>query len=143
MRLRAKTRYAVLALIDMSEQENGAVVSLPAIAKRQNLSLGYLEQLFKNLRQYGVVNSVRGYGSGYQLARSPQETFLLDVFHAVGEDIVLPHGFSAPSDSSSWQTCCAFWIELQIQTQQVLAHTSLADLAELGVEFPPEIRTLT
>src|SRR4029453_13691228 len=62
-------------------------VTLAAISERQKISLSYLEQLFGKLRRYGLVDSVRGPGGGYNLARGANEVPVADVILAVDEPI--------------------------------------------------------
>ena len=69
MRLSTKGRYAVMAMADLAGHEAGArAVPLADIARRQEISLSYLEQLFAKLRRQGLVKSVRGPGGGYRLS---------------------------------------------------------------------------
>jgi Rrf2 family iron-sulfur cluster assembly transcriptional regulator len=60
-------------------------VSLAEIARRQDLSLAYLEQLFTQLRRAGLVVSVRGPGGGYRLAKPSAELAVSDIVAAVDE----------------------------------------------------------
>ena len=85
MKLSTKGRYAVTALADIALQGDAALVSLADIAERQDISLAYLEQLFVKLRKGGVVESVRGPGGGYRLAKGADETRISDVMSAVDE----------------------------------------------------------
>lgn len=87
MRLTSKGRYAVRAMLDLTTQSNGNPVRLQEISQRQSISLHYLEQLFRKLRNGQVVKSVRGPGGGYVLARSMDEITVKDVLDCVGENI--------------------------------------------------------
>jgi Rrf2 family iron-sulfur cluster assembly transcriptional regulator len=87
MQLSTKGRYAVMAMTDLAGQGEGRAVPLAAIAERQQLSLAYLEQLFARLRKGGLVQSVRGPGGGYRLARSAADTSIADVVVAVDEPL--------------------------------------------------------
>jgi Rrf2 family iron-sulfur cluster assembly transcriptional regulator len=92
MRLSTKGRYAVMAMADLAKNGMGAdgsgrAVSLAEIATRQEISLSYLEQLFARLRKGGLVQSVRGPGGGYRLAKSASETVVADIVLAVDEPI--------------------------------------------------------
>lgn len=87
MRLTTKGRFAVTAMLDVALYAHDAPVTLAAIAHRQKISLSYLEQLFGKLRRNGLVESVRGPGGGYQLARAPQEMTIADIIRAVDEPI--------------------------------------------------------
>jgi Rrf2 family iron-sulfur cluster assembly transcriptional regulator len=69
MKLSTKGRYAMIALTDLAAQGPERLVSLSEIAERQDISLAYLEQLFVKLRRAEIVESVRGPGGGYRLAR--------------------------------------------------------------------------
>jgi len=91
MRLSTKGRYAVMAMTDLAAHEASAgvrgAVCLADIAARQQISLPYLEQLFARLRRKGVVESVRGPGGGYRLARGASETTIADIVRAVDEPL--------------------------------------------------------
>jgi Rrf2 family iron-sulfur cluster assembly transcriptional regulator len=65
MRLTTKGRYAVTAMLDLALHATNGPVSLAEIAKRQELSLSYLEQLFVKLRRHELIVSSRGPGGGY------------------------------------------------------------------------------
>ena len=69
MRLTTKGRFAVTAMIDIALHSGDGPVTLAGVADRQHISLSYLEQLFGKLRRRGLVDSVRGPGGGYSLAR--------------------------------------------------------------------------
>ncbi|HEY8948527.1 MAG TPA: Rrf2 family transcriptional regulator, partial [Rhizomicrobium sp.] len=84
MRLSTKGRYAVMAMADLAAHEAGErPVSLAEIAKRQEISLSYLEQLFAKLRRGALVKSVRGPGGGYRLSRPSAEVRIADIIMAV------------------------------------------------------------
>lgn len=87
MMLTTKGRYAVMALVDLAAQESKSPVTLAAIAERQEIALPYLEQIFAKLRRSGLVDSVRGPGGGYALARGAENTFVSEIILAVEESI--------------------------------------------------------
>jgi len=87
MRLTSKGRYAVSAMVDLNKQQGDGPVTLAAISERQFISLSYLEQLFRRLREAGLVSSVRGPGGGYVLARNAKEISVADVIRAVNEPV--------------------------------------------------------
>ncbi len=74
-----------MALADLAAQARPGPVTLYDIAERQDISLSYLEQLFAKLRRHELVNSVRGPGGGYLLAREPREMPIADIVMAVDE----------------------------------------------------------
>lgn len=85
MRLTTKGRFAVTTMIDLALNSGDGPVTLAAISERQKISLSYLEQLFGRLRRYGLVESVRGPGGGYCLARPDADITIADVVRAVDE----------------------------------------------------------
>lgn len=85
MKLTTRGRYALQALVDLVNHAGGKPVKLEDIANRQNLSLHYLEQLFRHLRKGGVVKSVRGPGGGYVLLKDVTETSIRDILKSVNE----------------------------------------------------------
>jgi len=87
MRLTTKGRFAVTAVLDLATSQTGGPVSLGSISERQKISLSYLEQLFGRLRRSGLVNSTRGPGGGYTLARGVDTISVADIITAVDEPI--------------------------------------------------------
>jgi Rrf2 family iron-sulfur cluster assembly transcriptional regulator len=87
MRLTTKGRFAVTAMIDVALHGDGGPVTLAAVSERQRISLSYLEQLFGKLRRHGIVDSVRGPGGGYNLARAAAELSVAEIITAVDEPI--------------------------------------------------------
>jgi len=87
MRLTSKGRYAVSAMVDLIKHQDEGPVNLAAISERQFISLSYLEQLFRHLRESGLVKSVRGPGGGYLLNRDAADITVADAMRAVDEQI--------------------------------------------------------
>ena len=104
MKLSTKSRYAIIALIDILENcSNGSAVSLFGSPESQNLPLAYLEQIFLNLRKNDIVKSSRGFNGGYQLSSEPSKLSIFSIVMAVdalkithpckGQSIgCIPHG---------------------------------------------------
>jgi Rrf2 family iron-sulfur cluster assembly transcriptional regulator len=87
MRLTTKGRFAVTAMIDLALRQNNGPVTLAAISQRQQISLSYLEQLFGKLRRHELVESTRGPGGGYTLARKAGDITVADIIVSVDEPI--------------------------------------------------------
>jgi len=87
MRLTTKGRFAVTAMLDLALRGGKNPVTLAGISERQDISLSYLEQLFSRLRRHELVESVRGPGGGYYLAKSPDAVSVADIIRAVDEPI--------------------------------------------------------
>ena len=87
MRLTTKGRFAVTAMVDLAMRGDPGPVTLASVSERQKISLSYLEQLFGKLRRHNIVESVRGPGGGYFLARPSQEISIADIIVAVDEPL--------------------------------------------------------
>jgi len=87
MRLTTKGRFAVTAMVDLAMHHGRGPVTLAEISGRQKISLSYLEQLFGKLRRHELVESVRGPGGGYNLARDMGKVTVADIILAVDEPI--------------------------------------------------------
>lgn len=87
MLLTTKGRYAVMAVIEIAGNGSAKPISLSAIAETQDISLSYLEQIFMQLKNAGIVKAIRGPGGGYILARSGNEITIADIIKATGESI--------------------------------------------------------
>lgn len=87
MILTTKARYAVMAVIEIASQPENKPVTLMHISKNQNISLSYLEQIFVHLKKYQIVNSHRGPGGGYVLAKSKSDINIADIIKAIEEPI--------------------------------------------------------
>jgi Rrf2 family iron-sulfur cluster assembly transcriptional regulator len=87
MRLTTKGRFAVTAMMDLALHHGSGPVTLAEISGRQKISLSYLEQLFGKLRRHQLVESVRGPGGGYVLAKEMGEVTVTDIILAVDEPI--------------------------------------------------------
>ena len=72
MKISTKGRYALRLMMDLAENNSGSPISLKDVAKRQDISDKYLEQIISILNKAGYVRSVRGAQGGYMLKMEPQ-----------------------------------------------------------------------
>ena len=132
MRLTSKGRYAVRAMLDLTAHSNGNPVRLQEISTRQGISLHYLEQLFRKLRNGRAVKSVRGPGGGYVLARSMDEISIKDILDCVGENINPAKDIiGTETDTSTtveFRLSKTYFENLGVIMQEYLSTTSLGDL---------------
>lgn len=87
MKLSTKGRYGLRAIIDLAIYSENEAVSIQSISQRQGISEPYLEQLMRPLKKAGLINSVRGAGGGYMLAKDPKEISVGDVLRALEGDL--------------------------------------------------------
>ena len=89
MKISTRGRYAVRVMLDLALHNTGELIKVKDIAKRQEISEKYLEQIISVLNKAGFVNSVRGSGGGYRLADDPGS-------FTVGDILRLTEGSLAP-----------------------------------------------
>ena len=131
MRLTTKGRFAVTAMIDLAARQAEGPVTLAGIAERQKISLSYLEQLFGKLRRHDLVESTRGPGGGYSLARPAREVSVSNIIFAVDEplDATQCGGKQDCQDDGPCMTH-ELWSTLNKRMIEYLDSVSLQDLVE-------------
>ncbi|GKY87637.1 Rrf2 family transcriptional regulator [Sinisalibacter aestuarii] len=146
MKLSTKGRYAMVALADLALQPEGTLLSLTDLSKRQNISLPYLEQLFVKLRRAGLVESVRGPGGGYRLARPCAEIRVADVLGAVDETVSAMHtgaGASGGLSGSQAQSLTnRLWQSFSAHVYVFLHQTRLSDVVHNELAPCPAVPSL-
>ena len=86
MKLTAKGRYAIKAMINIALNASKDPKTLLEISKHQGISLSYLEQLFALLRKSNLVAGVRGPGGGYRLSTDPENITIAQIINAINSD---------------------------------------------------------
>ncbi len=131
MRLTTRGRYAVTALLDLAlqEQKHEMAVSLSDIAKRQEISISYLEQLFSKLRRKGLVVSTRGASGGYHIAKSLEEITIMSIISAVDESVDA-RACEGKGNCQDGAMCLThdLWTGLSAQIENYLSTVTLATL---------------
>jgi Rrf2 family protein len=142
MRLSTKTRYGVRALFDMAYHSAGGPTQAKDIARRQEIPLRYLEQIFQDLKRAGIVDSKRGPRGGYQLKSEPKQIKLGDVVRALQgpiEEMFAPDDDRATTrrreTTSSRQVTSSLWRELATQVASWFDSVSLADMVKRGADL--------
>ena len=147
MKLSTKGRYAMVALVDLALlQSDARLVTLGEISKRQDISLPYLEQLFVKLRREGLVESVRGPGGGYRLARAPSDIRVVDILGAVDETVSAMHKGAGASGAASGSRAQSLgnrlWEGLGAHVYVFLHQTRLSDVVSNDLAPCPAVPNL-
>jgi Rrf2 family protein len=134
MKLSTKARYALRAMVDLAMTCDQQPVPRKDIARRQEISPHYIEQLFIKLRDAGYIQAVRGPGGGYLLSKSPEDIRVGTLIETV-EEIVGPVPClkaEAPLECDRAPTCATrrLWRELGERTYEFLNSITLQDLCD-------------
>lgn len=135
MRLSNKVDYGIRALLDLSVHQAAGLVPIADIAGRTNIPLKFLEQILLALKAAGMVDSKRGVGGGYFLARAPQAITVADAVKALDGPIGPAACASELSGGCVERDICGIrsvWAEAGSAMERVLSRTSFADLALLS-----------
>ncbi len=124
VKITTKGRYGLTIMIELAKQYGEGPRSLKSIAKDNDLSEHYLEQLAAPLRNAGLVRSVRGAYGGYKLAKAPSEITAGDVIRVLEGPITLVEGIEEEKPAQQ-----ALWIRIRDAIRDVLDYTTLQDLA--------------
>ena len=137
MILGTKARYAVMAMVDLAGREASKPVTLAMIAEAQEIPLPYLEQIFVKLKKCGLVNSVRGPGGGYLLAKPVKETRVSEIIVAVEEALKMTrcesHGTGGCMASKARCVTHDLWEGLGNHIYEYLSSVTLQDVCERRV----------
>ncbi len=151
MKLSTKGRYAMVALADLALAEVQAVkpddlMSLAEIARRQDISLPYLEQLFVKLRRAGLVEAVRGPGGGYKMARAPSDIRVSEILAAVEENVDAMHAGAGAhggvSGTKAQSLTNRLWEGLSAHVYVFLHQTRLSDVIRNEMQPCPAVPAL-
>ena len=137
MILGTKARYAVMAMVELAGRKEGAAVTLAELARSQEITVPYLEQIFARLRQGGLVKSVRGPGGGYVLAKAPDEMTVVDIIGAVEESTKMTRCESHGQGCMAAKTHCVthhLWEGLEQQINGYLASITLSDVRNRNIK---------
>ncbi len=129
MKLSTRGRYGLRALVDLAANAGEGTASLVQTARRQKLSLNYLEQVFASLRRAGIVTTVKGAGGGYALARDMDEITVKEVIEALeGEISIADQAAGVREDEVQSAIRSLLWDEIDRQVEKLLAGRTLGSL---------------
>lgn len=132
MKLSTKSRYGTRALLDITLHCDKGPVHLKDLAKRQELSLKYLEQIILILKASGFIRSIRGASGGYTLAKNPSDIKILDIIQALEGPLSIVECIDIPELCSRTEECATreIWKDVQIAINDILGSMTLTELAE-------------
>jgi Rrf2 family transcriptional regulator, cysteine metabolism repressor len=112
----SKSPYAVLALAELGRSSSGDPVPIGELARRREMPVQFLEQLFAVLRRAGVVSSQRGVKGGYRFAREPAEVTVLEIVELL--------------DGPLGRDASGVFADAAAAARKVLEQTTIADVIE-------------
>ena len=132
MRLTTKGRFAVTAMIDVALNGRAGPVNLSSIHQRQRISLSYLEQLFGKLRRQKLVESTRGPGGGYSLARKASDISVAEIILSIDDEAELKARPQRPDAPGAVHRCTTdeLWDSVNRRAVEFLESITLQSLVD-------------
>lgn len=130
MKISTKGRYALRVMIDLAINSNGNYITIKDIAKRQEITNKYLEQIVALLNKAGFLESARGNAGGYKLAKAPKEYVIGDILRATEGDLTPIYCLTKDGKCSRKQDCrtYSFWNGLDNVITEYINNKTLEDL---------------
>lgn len=134
MILGTKARYAVMAMVELATRDTDKPVALSDLAKTQEITVPYLEQIFRKLKSGGIIKSARGPGGGYILSRPADDIYISQIVLAVDESLKTTrcnddNKLGCMGDGARCVTH-ELWAGLGKQIHDYLAAISLSDICK-------------
>jgi len=133
--LSKKTKYGMKALVHLAKSEPGVPVQIAEIARAENISQKFLENILLNLRKNGFLGSKKGKGGGYYMLKSPEDIPMADVMRVLEGPIAMIScvslNFYEPcTDCPDEDSCSVHLLMTKVRdsTLEVYRNHTLADL---------------
>ena len=130
MKISAKIRYGARAMLELASHYGEGPIELKEIAKKENISIKYLEQVINPLRSNGLVKAIRGSKGGYSLAKPPSEICLYDVIETLEGPLKLIECLTDSKVCQKVQSCVTreIWKEVSDAISKIFYSVTLEDM---------------
>ncbi|MBD5458942.1 MAG: Rrf2 family transcriptional regulator [Lachnospiraceae bacterium] len=138
MKISTKGRYALRLMLDLATYSAGGPVCLKDVAKRQQISDKYLEQIIATLNKAGYVRSIRGAQGGYLLKKEPEEYTVGMILRLTEGDLAPVSCVGAEKEECERKAGCVtirIWQQINDAVNQVVDNITLADMLEWQAEL--------
>lgn len=125
-----QTHHGVRIVLELAGSRNQGAVSVGEISERQGISVKYLEQLIRKLKQGGFITSTRGPKGGHQLAKPPAEITVGQIVRLFEGQTDLVKCITSPQDCERAETCPVrkVWKEASQSLNAKFDSTTIAEL---------------
>jgi Rrf2 family protein len=130
MKISAKIRYGARAMLELASHYGEGPIELKEIAKKEDISIKYLEQVINPLRSNGLVKAIRGSKGGYSLAKPPSEICLYDVIETLEGPLKLIECLSDSKACQKVPSCVTreIWKEVSDAISKIFYSVTLEDM---------------
>ena len=131
MMISTRGRYALRVMIDLAEHQGDGYIPMKDVARRQEISLKYLERILPALVQAGVIEGVHGKGGGYKLTRAPEDYRVGDILRLTEGDLAPVACLTCGAEPCPRQAQCrtiGMWKRFSEMTNAYFDGITIADL---------------
>lgn len=131
MRITTRGRYALRATLALARLSmDGSPISISKLSEKEQISSVFLEQIFFKLRKAGLVESIRGPGGGFKIAKPLDQITAKDILDAAGEGLMLSPCGNAKQICSHMNDCISFaiWAEATALVNNFFESMTLASI---------------
>jgi len=130
MKISTKIRYGARAMLELASHYGEGPIELKEIARKEDISLKYLEQVINPLRAAGLVKSIRGSKGGYSLAKPPSQICLYDVVETLEGPLNLVECVHDSKVCQRTPLCVTrdIWKEVSDAISQIFCSVTLEDM---------------
>lgn len=129
MKISTKGRYALLLMLDLATYNTGEPIRLRDVAKRQQISEKYLEQIISILNKAGFVNSIRGPQGGYMLKNAPEQ-YTVGMILRQTEGSLAPVSYDGVNSYEREFVTAKIWAQLEEAINNIVDNITLKDLVD-------------
>ncbi len=133
-----KGRYSLRILLDLAQHRNGSFIPMKDVAKRQGISLKYIERLLPALKEGGLIDSLHGKGGGYKLTREPDQYNLWEILSLAEGDLAPVECLREDGEQCQRAAQCqtlSVWTGYYRITKEYFTGITLADLIKKDVSY--------
>ena len=130
MKISTKGRYGLTAMVDIAINAINENVTIKSISERQNISEGYLEQIFSSLRKAGLVKSIKGSQGGYLLGNNPANITIGDILRTLEGNLSVLGDEIKDEEENMLQKCIKgkIWNEMDTKISSIVDSITLENL---------------
>ena len=131
MMISTRGRYALRVMIDLAEHQEDGYTPMKDVAKRQSVSLGYMEKILPVLVKNGIVEGLQGKTGGYRLIRKPEEYTLGEILRLTESSLAPVACLECGATHCDKATDCRtlpVWTELDRRINEYLDSVTVSDL---------------
>lgn len=124
-----KTSYGIKGLVNLARHEPGKAVLVKKVSEEEHIPQSFLNKIFQSLKNAGILESKRGVGGGFQLARSPKSITLREIIEVLEGKLALGKALIKPASGTSSEDCTVtIFDKARASLEKLFEGTTLYDL---------------